>query len=144
MKSPITISNNTTSPLVRQVNRLRQELERLGIRQTVVQRYFRRMQLEQSQIDNDEERDEYDEIIANLEALESDIATYIHQLQDRLAHIEQGVSALMTQSHTTDAHTFRQYVLEDVRLCIRDAETARSGYNDLIANLSDITHLRDQ
>ncbi len=125
----------------KQLQMLKREEERLGVRLLAVERFLRQAEANLATIvGEDEEADEATDILANIEAVRYDLSTYLRQLSDRRAHIEGG---LKTAIDVVASPAFVAYIEEDARLTARDAATAREGYDDLIANLSEITHQRD-
>ncbi|MFN3692795.1 MAG: hypothetical protein ACK4SL_01685 [Candidatus Paceibacteria bacterium] len=136
----ITLKNSQESAL-KQLQMLKREEERLGVRLLAVERFLRQAEANLETVSNeDEESEEASDILANIEAVRYDLSTYLCQLSDRRAHIEQG---LKTALDVVASPAFVGYIEEDARLTARDAATAREGYDDLIANLSEITHQRD-
>ncbi len=125
----------------KQLQMLKREEERLGVRLLAVERFLRQAEANLATIvGEDEEEEEATDVLANIEAVRYDLSTYLRQLSDRRAHIEQG---LKTALDVVASSAFVGYVEEDARLTARDAATAREGYDDLIANLSEITHQRN-
>ncbi len=125
----------------KQLHTLKREEERLGVRLLAVERFYRQAEATlETIVGEDEESDEATDILANIEAVRYDLSTFLRQLSDRRAHIEQG---LKTAIDVVASPAFVGYIEEDARLTARDAATAREGYDDLIANLHEITHQRD-
>lgn len=136
----ITLKNSQESAQ-KQLQQLKREEERLAVRLLAVERFLRQAEANLETVSNeDEESEEASDILANIEAVRYDLSTYLRQLSDRRAHIEQG---LKTALDVVASPAFVGYIEEDARLTARDAATAREGYDDLIANLSEITHQRD-
>lgn len=136
----ITLKNSQESAQ-KQLLQLKREEERLAVRLLAVERFLRQAEANLETVSNeDEESEEASDILANIEAVRYDLSTYLRQLSDRRAHIEQG---LKTALDVVASPAFVGYIEEDARLTARDAATAREGYDDLIANLSEITHQRD-
>ncbi len=125
----------------KQLQALKREEERLAVRLLAVERYYRQVELDiEAGVENEEESEAATEVLSNIEAVRYDLATYLRQLSDRRAHIEHGIK---TAVDVTASPAFIAYIEEDARLTARDAATAREGYDDLIANLHELTHLRD-
>ncbi len=136
----ITLKNSQESAQ-KQLQLLKREEERLAVRLLAVERYYRQAKVElDSYCEEDEAADDAAEVVANIEAVRYDLSTFIRQLTDRRAHIEQG---LRTAIDVVASPAFVGYIEEDARLMTRDAATAREGYDDLITNLSEIAHQRD-
>ena len=94
--------------------------------------------------DSDDEVDEtFDDLIANVDAIEYDLTTFKAQMRERLAHAESGLRLVSVYTDEKNSGILYQYMLDGVALCIRDAAAAREGYDELIANINEITHLRD-
>ncbi len=136
----ITLKNSQESAQ-KQLHLLKREEERLAVRLLAVERFLRQAEANLETVTSeDEESEEASDILANIEAVRYDLSTYLRQLSDRRAHIEGG---LKTAIDVVASPAFVAYIEEDARLTARDAATAREGYDDLIANLSEITHQRD-
>jgi len=120
------------------LKQLRQEIERLQIRQNVINRYSK--QLTSHIKDSEIEDDEFSDLLEHVEALGSDLGTFKEQLQDRFTHLEQGKVLLNVLVGNPHASLFHHYLQEEVRLTIRDAETARVGYDELIENITENIH----
>jgi hypothetical protein len=125
----------------KQLLALKREEERLGVRLLAVERYHRQAEAELALLDeNDEAVEAASDAVANIEAVRYDLSTFVRQLTDRRAHIEQG---LKTALDVVASPAFVAYIEEDARLMTRDAATAREGYDDLIQNLHELAHQRD-
>jgi soluble cytochrome b562 len=125
---------------------LKRELDRLTVRASALERCRKAILVEKANVANDsddEEREEFDDLIANVDAIEYDLTTFKAQMKERLAHAESGLRLVSVYTDEKNAGIMYQYILDGVTLCIRDAATAREGYDELIANINDITHLRD-
>jgi hypothetical protein len=143
MKTSFYTLTDTVEQTFRQTKIFKREIERLEVRLVVVRRCRRRLEEQLLQkIEN--ENEEGDEVLGNIEALESDISNYIAQLRDRLAHIEQGVASVQSSKELATARVFLCYVLEDARLWLRDIQLAREGYDELIENIVTLTEEFDQ
>lgn len=121
---------------------LKRELDRLTVRQSALERCRKTILAGQVPEDSDDE-DETEDIIANVEAIEYDLTTFKDQMRERLAHSEQGLRLVSVYSDEKNAIILYQHILDGAALCIRDAAAAREGYDELIANVKEITHLRD-
>jgi len=126
--------------LHRLVKAIKFEIEKLQVRHVAVQRIHRQVQQSSTHHTDDEH---YETLLESVETLESDISYYITQLRDRLAHIEQGLTILSPTHESMLMQAFVRYVTEDARLCVRDIETAREAYDDLIENLTTLMHETD-
>ncbi len=118
---------------------IKREERRLAVRLIAVERYARIAK--SATAGSDEEDEDHAEVVANIEAVQYDLSTYLTQLRDRINHIESGLVAISESSNRN--HAFVQYITEDARLCARDVSAAREGYDDLIENIDTLTHLRD-
>jgi len=142
MKPSLLHTQSTTVHISRLIAQLKREIERLTIRITAVERYQRQFTAIGQEVDDDIAEINED-ISLNLETLVSDMTTYRQQLEDRLAHILQGYSALQTLEASPIAVAFSAYIYNDVRLLVRDVIVAREGYNELIENLVETIEQRD-
>lgn len=143
MDSLINDTKIATANAVAALAQIKREEQRLAVRLLAVERCARAVKYasEHSNADDSDESTEYEELIANVEAVRYDLSTYMRQLHDRVANIERGIA--QAQELASNA-TFIRYVEEDARLCARDCVLAREGYDDLIENLQAISHMRDQ
>lgn len=141
MKRPLPPTTSSITHISRQLQQLKREIERLSVRLLALQRYRRHI----ASLINDSEDEEspYEDITATLEALLYDMSTYHQQLLDRHAHITQGYVALQAISDPVSASAFAQYIHDDARLVVKEAQTARDGYNELIENLVESIELND-
>jgi hypothetical protein len=122
---------------------LKQELDRLSVRQSALAR-FRTSVLAGKSLDvSDEENEEVDEIVANIEAVESDLATFKAQMLERLNHARRGAHLVSLYASEKNTSLLYQHVLDGLTLCVNDASTARIGYDELIENLKEMSHLHD-
>lgn len=141
MEKLLTTLKTSQDAAQKQLILLKREEERLAVRLLAVERYYRQASAELEMMsEEDENAEEASDVVANIEAVRYDLSTYLRQLTDRRAHIEQG---LKTAIDVVASPAFVGYIEEDARLTARDAATAREGYDDLIANLSEIAHQRD-
>jgi len=125
---------------------LKRELDRLAVRASALERCRKAILAEKAAVGAEDDSDayeEFDDLIANVDAIESDLATFKAQMKERLAHAESGLRLVSVYTDEKNAGILYQYILEGVTLCIRDAAAAREGYDELIANINEITHLRD-
>jgi len=130
--------------IIQHLKTLKRELDRLGVRQSAIER-FRLGVLSQMPADDSEDEDEsVEEIVSNLEAIKYDLTTFKEQLRERLEHSEQGLRMVLMLRKEKSAIAFYQHTLEEVKLSLRDAKVAREGYDELINNIKEITRLRDQ
>ncbi len=141
------LQKDTKSPLANatlHLQTVKREEQRLAVRLLAVERCARLVKYasEQSDVSDSEEESEFEEIIANVEAVRYDLSQYMRQIHDRVANIERGLSQL--EGEVSHKESFARYIEEDARLCARDAAVAREGYDDLIENLQAISHTRDQ
>lgn len=134
MKRSLLLTQNPTSHISRLLTQLRREIERLSVRIVAIERYQRQFIAGDEQLEDDEDNTA-EEIVANLEALQSDMTTYRQQLEDQLAHITHGYTTLQTMEVNAVTQAFAAYIYNDVRLIVRDVAVAREGYNELIENL---------
>jgi hypothetical protein len=125
---------------MKQLQLLKREEERLGVRLLAVERYHKQAEAKEVSDTSEEDIEAAADILANIEAVRYDLSTFLRQLSDRRAHIERG---LKTATDVVASPAFVAYIEEDARLAARDAATAREGYDDLIANLREIAHQRD-
>ncbi len=121
----------------------KREEQRLVVRLLAVQRYHQAATQAQTTAMHDEELEEMEDTVTNIEAIKYDLTTYITQLRDKIAQVEQGISELIGLEDTAGASALARYIEADVRLCSRDAAVAREGYDELIADLSDLIHSRE-
>jgi hypothetical protein len=131
------------SQIVSCLQTLKREIDRLSVREAALMR-CRRVVLAQKTPDAiDEEDESFDEIIANIEAIEYDLVTFKDQLRERFTHSERGLRLVTVHSDEKNACVLYQYILDGSLLCLRDAVAAREGYDELIANVNEIAHERD-
>lgn len=130
--------------IIQQRQLLRLELDRLGVRLAVIIRCRVAVLAQKNQSESEDDAESIDDITADLDALEYDLTTFRDQLRDRLLHLEQGIRLLSIQTHTQETEAFYQYVLDSALLAVRDATVARAGYDELIANIKEISQLRGQ
>ncbi len=133
-----------TTAIKKYLHTIKREEERLTVRTLAVERCYRQIKNTYEAEGGDEESDEYTEIIANVEAIQSDLGTYTDQLKDKIQNIHRGYSALLNLPNSAATRTLATYIEEDARLCARDVAVAREGYDDLIERLQEMSHLRDQ
>jgi hypothetical protein len=131
------------SQIVTQLQTLKRELDRLSVREAALERCRKAILATKHEDCTDEEEETFAEIIANVEAIEYDLTTFRDQLRERLAHAERGLRMVLVQGEDKNASLLYQYILDGALLCSRDAATARAGYDELIANIHEITHSRD-
>ncbi|MBY0538721.1 hypothetical protein K2P47_04995 [Patescibacteria group bacterium] len=135
--------NQLTIQISTHLQTLKQELDRLAVRQSALVR-FRASVLAGKSLDaSDEENDEVDEIIAHVEAVESDLVTFKAQMHERLNHARRGAHLASLYAAEKNASLLYQHVLDGLVLCVADAATARAGYDELIENLKEMSHLHD-
>jgi septal ring factor EnvC (AmiA/AmiB activator) len=118
-----------------QLQQLKREVERLTIRHGVVERTRRRLAAHLTSFSTDEDCEDTAAMLNTAENLAADIENYISQVRDRLAHIEQGLTAAQTTEAGVATQLFLHYILEDARLWGRDVSVARAGYDTLIASM---------
>lgn len=123
---------------------LHRELERLGVRQSAIERFRLAVSAQKSIEEIDDEDESVEEIVSNLEAIMYDLTTFKEQLKERLEHSEQGLRMVLMLRNEKSAIAFYQYIQDEVKLCLRDAKVAREGYDELITNIKEIAKLRDQ
>lgn len=123
---------------------LKRELDRLAVRQTSLDRCRRRILVEKTSASTSEEDEAFDDLIENVDAIEYDLTIFKAQMRERLAHAERGLRLMSVYSDEKNASMFYQYLLDGALLCTRDAAVAREGYDELIANINEISHLRDR
>lgn len=129
--------------IVRHLQTLKRELDRLSVRQSALERCRRVAVAEKATDGTDEEDEAFDDIMANVDAIEYDLTTFKDQMRARLAHTEQGLRFVSVYRDEKHAGILYQYILDGALLCIRDAAAAREGYDELIANVSEMAHLQD-
>ena len=122
---------------------LKRELDRLAVRQASLDRCRRRILAEKADDSTDEEDESFDAVIENVDAIEYDLSTFKEQMRERLVHAERGLRFMSIYSDEKNAGMFYQYILDGTLLCIRDAAVAREGYDELIVNVQEMSHLRD-
>lgn len=123
---------------------LKRELDRLSVRQSAIDR-CKATVVTQKPINLEEDEDEQnEEILSELEAIKYDLTTFKEQLQQRLEHAEQGLRMVIMLHQEKNVMVFYQYILDEVKLCLRDAKVACEGYDELITSIKEITKLRDQ
>lgn len=130
--------------IVQQQQSLKQELDRLSVRLSAIERCRTTVSLQRKNMDSDEEEEISEEIVSNLKAIKQDLVTLKEQLQDRLEHSKHGLAMMLMVQDEAWAAVFYQYILDEVKLCLRDAKIAKESYDELIANIKEITRLRDQ
>ena len=141
---PMTNVQQLHIQIVQHLQTLKRELDRLVVRQSALDRCRKTIMAERTTDSaNEEEEEVFDDIIANVDAIEYDLTTFRNQMRERLAHAESGLRLVSVYSDEKSAGILYQHVLDGALLCIRDAATAREGYDELIANINDITHSRD-
>jgi hypothetical protein len=140
-------TKNAASAALSYLQTIKREEQRLAVRLLAVERCARLVAYnsEHADAEDSEEEGEFEEIIANVEAVRYDLSLYMRQIGDRVANIERGL-AQVADAAATDTMTSEllRYIEEDARLCARDVAQAREGYDDLIENIQSITHTRDQ
>lgn len=143
MESLKKVTNAATSPALATLQLIKREEQRLAIRLLAVDRCARTVKYasEHADVEDNEEETEFEDLIANVEAVRYDLNTYMSQLHDRVANIERGIAEV---GEGVSPESFVRYIEEDARLCARDIALAREGYDDLIENLQAISHMRDQ
>jgi hypothetical protein len=143
MESLKKVTNAATSTALATLQLIKREEQRLAIRLLAVDRCARTVKYasEHAEVEDSEEETEFEDLIANVEAVRYDLNTYMRQLHDRVANIERGIAEA---GEGMSSESFVRYIEEDARLCARDIALAREGYDDLIENLQAISHLRDQ
>jgi hypothetical protein len=119
------------------------ELDRLSVRQTALARFRSSITVQKTTDASDEESEELDDIIANIEAVEFDLANFKAQIRERLNHAERGLHLVSLYVSEKNANLLYQHLFDGVMLCVSDAATARVGYDELIENLKEMSHLRD-
>jgi len=142
MKRSLLITTGTTGQITRQLTMLRREIERLDIRLLSLLRYQRQI-AKYDEVTDDEESEEFEELSSNIEALISDMATYKQQLENKHSHINQGLSTFLTLEPGPVTQVFAQYIYDDVRMLVRDAQVAREGYSELIENVVESIELKE-
>ncbi|MFM2423792.1 MAG: hypothetical protein RLZZ70_179 [Candidatus Parcubacteria bacterium] len=137
--------NKHTSAIKKLLYTIKREEERLSVRSLAVERCYRSIKLSTNEFSNEEEEaEEYAEMLANVEAIQADLSTYVAQLKDKLLNMQRGYSTLLGLPNSTAARALASYIEEDARLCARDLAIAREGYDELIERLQEMSHLRDQ
>jgi hypothetical protein len=139
----MTNSNQLHHQIVTLLQTLMRELDRLAVRQSALVRFRMSVVAEKTTEVSEEESEEFDDIIANIEAIESDLATFKDQMRERLSHAERGLHLVSLYKGEQNANLLYQHVLDGVTLCVSDAATARAGYDELIDNLKDMSRTRD-
>jgi hypothetical protein len=129
--------------IVKHLQTLKRELDRLSVRAVALERCRKVILASKSEDAADEEDEAFDEIIANVDAIEYDLTTFKDQLRERMSHVERGLRLVLVQESDKNAALLYQYVFDGAQLCVSDAAVARAGYDELIANINEITHLRD-
>ena len=125
---------------------LKRELDKLAVRLVALERCRKAILAEKTAVGNDgdtDELEEFDDLMANVDAIEYDLTTFKDQMRERLAHAESGLRIVSIYNDEKNASILYRHLLDGVLLCTRDAAAAREGYDELIANIKDITHLRD-
>jgi hypothetical protein len=135
--------NQLTTQINTHLQTLKQELDRLSVRQSVLIRFRQSVVAGKSLDASDEEVEEVDELVANIEAVESDLATFKGQMFERLNHARRGAHLASLYAAEKNASLLYQYVLDGLTLCVSDAATARVGYDELIENLKEMSHQHD-
>jgi len=119
---------------------LKRELERLSVRQMAVARCRQAVIVQKNaQGDDFDDEDATDDIIASIEAVDYDLATFCGQLHDRQKHLTRGITLLAASSVDTFSELLIEHFIEEADLSIRDAKVAREGYDELIADLVTLT-----
>ncbi len=129
--------------IIKHIQTLKRELDRLSVREAALERSKRAILLQKGDDTTEEENESFEEIVANIEAIIYDLTSFKDQLRERTVHTERGLRLVLLHSDDKDTAVLYQYILEGAELCVRDAAAARSGYDELIANINDITHSRD-
>jgi hypothetical protein len=140
-------TKNAASTALAYLQTIKREEQRLAVRLLAVERCARLVAYNSDHTDaeDSEEEGEFEEIIANVEAVRYDLSLYMRQVGDRVANIERGLKIVAdTSGEETVKNELLRYIEEDARLCARDLAQAREGYDDLIENIQSITHTRDQ
>lgn len=140
-------TKNAAAAALSYLQTIKREEQRLAVRLLAVERCARLVAYnsEHSEVEDSEEEGEFEEIIANVEAVRYDLSLYMRQIGDRVANIERGLGKVTeTSGEETLTSELLRYIEEDARLCARDLAQAREGYDDLIENIQSITHTRDQ
>ncbi|MCU0678163.1 MAG: hypothetical protein MUF19_01080 [Candidatus Pacebacteria bacterium] len=140
-------TKNAAAAALSYLQTIKREEQRLAVRLLAVERCARLVAYnsEHTDAEDSEEEGEFEEIIANVEAVRYDLSLYMRQVGDRVANIERGLKIVAdTSGEETVKNELLRYIEEDARLCARDLAQAREGYDDLIENIQSITHTRDQ
>jgi len=132
------------SEIVVQLQTLKRELDRLNIRQSAIERCRLAVLRQNSGLEDEDEDESLEEITSNIDAIKYDLGTFKEQLKERFEHSEQGLRLVFIMGEEKSTISFYQYVLDEVKLCVRDAKVAREGYDELINNVKEITRLRDK
>ena len=129
--------------ILQHLQTLKRELDRLTVRESALERCRQAIVVQKHSDGTDEENEAFDEIIASVDDIEYDLATFKDQLRERMTHVERGLRLVSVHSDDKNAGMLHQYILEGAALCTRDAAAARAGYDELIANVKEMTQLRD-
>lgn len=129
--------------IVTHLQTLKRELDKLSVRQAALLRSKKMVTSERSSDDSEDETEAFDDILANIDAIEYDLTSFQSQMRERLNHAERGLRLITIYSDEKNAGLLYQHILDGVQLCVSDAMTARDGYDELIENLRELTHLRD-
>lgn len=140
---PMTNVQHLHIQIAQHLQTLKRELDRLSVRQSALERCRKAILSHKTTEDTDEESEEFDEILANVDAIEYDLNTFKDQMRTRLTHAEQGLRLVSVYTDEKNAGILYQYILDGALLCINDAAVAREGYDELIASVNEITHSRD-
>lgn len=130
-----------TATIATRVQEVTRELRRLRVRLLAIERYRRRLEHVTIHDGNEWNEETLGEMADGIEALHSDITTYIAQVEAQLSKIEHGRSNLENLKNAPATRAFALYVETDVKLLAAAVAEARAGYDDLISRLGDIEGL---
>jgi hypothetical protein len=140
----MTYTREIHNQIIQKLQTLKRELDRLNIRQYAIDRCRLAVLAQKTSDESDEDDDSLEEITTNLDSLTYDLTTFKEQLRERYEHLESGLRLLSMLKEDKVGTVFYQYILDGVKLSVRDAKVAREGYDELINDVKEITRLRDQ
>ncbi len=132
-----------TATIATRVQEVTRELRRLKVRLLAIERYRRRLEHVTIHEASEYHEETLSEMTDGVEALHSDISTYIAQVEAQLNKIEHGRANLENLKNTPATRALALYIETDVKLLAQAVSDARTAYDDLISRLGDIDGLLD-
>jgi len=129
---------NDLALIAKNVSRMRQEKGQLEVRQTVILRAMKRVEVRLANSEDFEEVENLQEIVDNLCAISSDLEMFRSHLETELDKVKRGVAVLETLRGKQGRRAFAAYVKEDTEISIKNLSQVRSYYDQVIETIKQL------